>query len=189
MTTLIAITTRDAVVMGADSLGTTVKSWIDPNDLAPYFDTDNGSKIKLGPDGKPLSKDDGVTWNSLFFTEYWVSIGPPRLLCQTDPACSDGTVPALGKVHLLTLTITADTRGTSVLVAGNPPWLPLGFENTNFETVLIEGGTHQVLLTVVPECGTLAILLPYLLVLLSRRRVSGNDPRPCVAVPASRRHT
>src|SRR4030042_608874 len=57
MTTLIAINTRDAVVMGADSLGTTVKSWIDPNDLAKYFDLDNGSKIRVGPDGKPALEE------------------------------------------------------------------------------------------------------------------------------------
>ncbi len=40
--------------MGADSLGTMVKSWIDPNDLSAYFDvTSGGCKIRLGPDGKP----------------------------------------------------------------------------------------------------------------------------------------
>lgn len=54
MTTLVAINTRDAVVMGTDSLGTVTRSLVDPNDLAEYFETGNGSKIKVGPDGKPF---------------------------------------------------------------------------------------------------------------------------------------
>ncbi len=54
MTTLVALSTRDAVVMGSDSLGTMVKSWIDPNDLTEYFDVTNDCKIKIGPDGKPV---------------------------------------------------------------------------------------------------------------------------------------
>lgn len=53
MTTLVAISTRDAVVMGADSLGTMAKSWIDPDDLAEYFDLSNGCKIRTSSDGKP----------------------------------------------------------------------------------------------------------------------------------------
>ncbi|MBI2853745.1 MAG: hypothetical protein HYX87_02340 [Chloroflexi bacterium] len=57
MTTLIAINTRDAAVMGADSLGTMVKSWVDPDDLAQYFDMSNGCKIRLGPDGRPVLGD------------------------------------------------------------------------------------------------------------------------------------
>ncbi|MDD5039145.1 MAG: hypothetical protein PHN78_07500 [Dehalococcoidales bacterium] len=57
MTTLISINTRDAVVMSTDSLGTMVKSWIDPTDLAAYFDLNDGIKVRLGPDGKPALGD------------------------------------------------------------------------------------------------------------------------------------
>ncbi len=57
MTTLVAINTRDAVVIGADSLGTMVRSWIDPKDLSEYFDLTNGSKIRLAPDGRPALAD------------------------------------------------------------------------------------------------------------------------------------
>ncbi len=43
--------------MGADTLGTVTKQMIDPGDLAEYFDTSDGFKIKLGPDGAPLLDD------------------------------------------------------------------------------------------------------------------------------------
>jgi hypothetical protein len=54
MTTLVAINTRDAIIMGSDTLGTVTKQMIDPGDLAEYFETNDGFKIKLGPDGVPL---------------------------------------------------------------------------------------------------------------------------------------
>jgi hypothetical protein len=54
MTTLLAINTRDAIVMGADSLGTVTKQMIDPQDIAEYFETSDGFKIRSGPDREPL---------------------------------------------------------------------------------------------------------------------------------------
>jgi hypothetical protein len=57
MTTLVAVNTRDTIVMGSDSLGTVTKQIVDPGDLAGYFEKDRDFKIKLGPDGTPLLND------------------------------------------------------------------------------------------------------------------------------------
>jgi hypothetical protein len=54
MTTLVAINTRDAIIMGSDSFGTVTKQLIDPGDLVEYFETSNGLKIKLGTNSTPL---------------------------------------------------------------------------------------------------------------------------------------
>ena len=55
MTTLVALTTRDALVMGCDSLATFIRTLVDPFDLVEYFDDDFNTK--LGADGKPLLDD------------------------------------------------------------------------------------------------------------------------------------
>jgi len=54
MTTLIALNTRDALVMGCDSLGTVTRRLIDPFDLVDYFDDNAELGLKVGSDGKPL---------------------------------------------------------------------------------------------------------------------------------------
>lgn len=56
MTTLVALATKDALVMGCDSLGTTTRQMIDPMDLWKFFDSDNEFILKLDKDGKPLIK-------------------------------------------------------------------------------------------------------------------------------------
>ncbi len=57
MTTLIGITSRHAVVMGCDSLGTSTKYMVDPNDLVGYFDPANNWAIRSQVDGKPVLSD------------------------------------------------------------------------------------------------------------------------------------
>ena len=54
MTTLVALNTRDALVMGCDSLGTVTRRLIDSFDLIDYFNDDAELGIKVGSDGKPL---------------------------------------------------------------------------------------------------------------------------------------
>jgi len=54
MTVLIAATTRDAIVMGADSQGTVTRPFIVPESLSGYFDMDDGMKLKLDSEGWPL---------------------------------------------------------------------------------------------------------------------------------------
>lgn len=55
MTSLVALATKDAIVLGCDSLGTMTKDLIDPFNLAEFFD--KNLKLKKGKDGKPVLKD------------------------------------------------------------------------------------------------------------------------------------
>lgn len=57
MTTLVALITKDALVMGCDSLGSITKRLIDPRDLMKFFDpAKNFDELKLDENGKPLIK-------------------------------------------------------------------------------------------------------------------------------------
>ncbi len=54
MTVLIAVNTRDAIILAADSQGTVTRSLLDPKDLTGFFEVDNGGKLRTGSDGRPL---------------------------------------------------------------------------------------------------------------------------------------
>ena len=54
MTTLVALASKDALVMGTDSLATVTRLLVDPLDLSDYFDADNGFRIKVDDQGEPL---------------------------------------------------------------------------------------------------------------------------------------
>jgi len=54
VTTLVALASKDALVMGTDSLGTVSKPLLDPFDLWKCFDPQNDFKLKLDDKGKPL---------------------------------------------------------------------------------------------------------------------------------------
>ena len=54
MTTLVALASKDALVMGTDSLATVTKSLVDPLDLSEYFDASNEFKIRVDDQGKPI---------------------------------------------------------------------------------------------------------------------------------------
>ncbi len=62
MTTLVALATKDALVMGCDSLSSVTRPLVDPYNLVQYFDGNNNWKLKLGEDGKPLLTD----WYKLY---------------------------------------------------------------------------------------------------------------------------
>ena len=54
MTTLVALPTKDAVVMGCDSLATVSKPLVDPlTILDEYFDSESGD-LKVDGAGKPV---------------------------------------------------------------------------------------------------------------------------------------
>ena len=53
MTTLIALASKHALVMGTDSLGTQIKQMIDPTDLLEYFDPENGFSLQTDDEGNP----------------------------------------------------------------------------------------------------------------------------------------
>ena len=57
MTTLVALATKDALIMGCDSLGTSTKALVDPFELASYFDSDSNFELRCDKDGKPLLKN------------------------------------------------------------------------------------------------------------------------------------
>ena len=54
MTTIVALASKDAVVMGADSLGTAFERLVRPQDLLDYFDPAGEMKLKFDDDGNPL---------------------------------------------------------------------------------------------------------------------------------------
>lgn len=63
MTTLVALNTRDALVMGCDSLGTMTKKLVDPFELTDFFDSDGEWKIKMDAKGKPLLENFSTIFN------------------------------------------------------------------------------------------------------------------------------
>jgi hypothetical protein len=57
MTTLVALATKDALVMGCDSLGSVPRWMLDPFTLlGEFFDPQTGFKLKIGKDGNPILK-------------------------------------------------------------------------------------------------------------------------------------
>ena len=54
MTTLVALASKDALVMGTDSLATVTRRLVDPLDLSEYFDANNEFKIRVDDQGKPI---------------------------------------------------------------------------------------------------------------------------------------
>jgi len=56
MTTLVALATKECVVLGCDSLGTQIGRLVDPGDLFKFFDPDKDYALKSDPEGKPLLK-------------------------------------------------------------------------------------------------------------------------------------
>lgn len=62
MTTLVALATKDALVLGCDSLGTRTSRLISPTRLLKYFDQGNKYQLKNGKDGTPLLKSFSDIW-------------------------------------------------------------------------------------------------------------------------------
>lgn len=56
MTTLVALSTKDALVMGCDSLGSVTVPLIEPIKLTSYFN-ENDMSLKVGENGEPLLKN------------------------------------------------------------------------------------------------------------------------------------
>jgi hypothetical protein len=61
MTVLIALVSKDSLVMGCDSLGSQTNLLLNPLNLADYFEQNNGT-LKIGADGKPLLKTITDLW-------------------------------------------------------------------------------------------------------------------------------
>jgi len=54
VTTLVALASKDALVMGTDSLGTVTRRLLDMRDLLQFFDSKDGFKIKVDGQGQPV---------------------------------------------------------------------------------------------------------------------------------------
>lgn len=57
MTTLVALTTKDAAVMGCDSLATTTRPLVDPFEIGARFFDGKTLKLQKNKDGEPLLKE------------------------------------------------------------------------------------------------------------------------------------
>ncbi len=99
MTTLAAIATKDALVMGCDSLGSVTRRLVDPFQLInDYFDPDNDYKIKLDTDGKPLLQDFSdiygkaqiVPFNHMTYVDKLFSLSPLEMGVMTAGLSSIG---------------------------------------------------------------------------------------------------
>lgn len=63
MTTLVALSTKDAVVLGCDALGSQTRRVIAPEYLFEFFDPDKEFQLKVDKDGKPSIKSFGDIYN------------------------------------------------------------------------------------------------------------------------------
>ena len=63
MTTLVALATKDTLVMGCDSLGSVNRTLVDPLHLVrDFFDPNDEWKLKSDEQGKPFLKTFGDIW-------------------------------------------------------------------------------------------------------------------------------
>lgn len=119
MTTLIALATRDALVMGCDSLGTVTRRLLDPFDLAEYFDPDNRFKAKLNPNGQPLLDDfskiylksQHIPYDHMTHVDKLLPLSPPEMgvMFSGEMAVGDRTIKSL----------IAEFKSTSTIFKGN----------------------------------------------------------------------
>ncbi|MBU4234367.1 MAG: hypothetical protein KKF43_17795 [Proteobacteria bacterium] len=72
MTTLAALATKDALVLGCDSLGSVTKWMLDPFTLVgEFFDPKEGFKLKVDKDGTPLLKKFDDVYNKSELIPYY----------------------------------------------------------------------------------------------------------------------
>lgn len=70
MTSLVALATKDALVLGCDSLGTTSKYLVDPSDLAEFFNSKKDFELKKDGNGNPVLKNFRSIWNKARLVPY-----------------------------------------------------------------------------------------------------------------------
>jgi len=87
MTTLVALATKDSIVMGCDSLGTVSKPLLDPFRLLEFFDSDNDFNLRLDESGEPELKDfslildqtESVPYNHMTDVDKLIDLSPVPL--------------------------------------------------------------------------------------------------------------
>jgi hypothetical protein len=83
MTTLAALSTKDALIMGCDSLGSVTRTFVDPIDLIPFFGGGPNFEHKLDENGKPLlglkeifGKTRDIPYNHMTYVDKLFSLEP-----------------------------------------------------------------------------------------------------------------
>jgi len=72
MTTLVALATKDSLVMGCDSLGSVTQWMVNPLKLiGEYFDPEQNFKLKIGQDGKPILQEFNDIYNKSELIPYY----------------------------------------------------------------------------------------------------------------------
>lgn len=70
MTSLVALATKDALVLGCDSLGTALKYLVDPSELAEFFDFKKDFELKKDGNGNPVLRNIRSIWNKAKLIPY-----------------------------------------------------------------------------------------------------------------------
>lgn len=70
MTTLAAISTKDALIMGCDSLASVTVPMISPFDLTNFFDPQNNYELKVDQGGKPLLRNFDILFDHAQYIPY-----------------------------------------------------------------------------------------------------------------------
>jgi hypothetical protein len=98
MTTLAAIVTKDALIMGCDSLASVTVPMVDPFALLNYFDPDKEFEIKIDETGKPLLKNfhilydyaQSLPYNHMTHVDKLFSLAPLEMGVMTTGLASIG---------------------------------------------------------------------------------------------------
>lgn len=106
MTTLIALASKHAVVVGADSLGTQTRNLLDPYQLEKYFDPEDEFKLRLDADGTPVLTDlsqlyddtEPVPYNQLLHVKKVFKLGRLPIAVMFTGISSIGTLTIRGLV-------------------------------------------------------------------------------------------
>jgi len=92
MTTLVALSTKDALVMGCDSLGSFPRPFVDPFQLAAqFFDPKNKWKLKYDKNGQPILKtfedvirlSQSIPYNQMTHVDKIFSLKPLEMAVMT----------------------------------------------------------------------------------------------------------
>jgi hypothetical protein len=100
MTTLATLATKDALVMGCDSLGSVTKWMVDPWTLIDnFFDPEQNYKLRIGQDGKPVlqefndiyAKSESIPYYHMTHMSKLFSLDPLEMGVMTTGIASIGT--------------------------------------------------------------------------------------------------
>lgn len=98
MTTLAALSTKDALIMGCDSLGSVTKKFVDPFDLLDFFDPNDNFKVKVDSNGVPIlgsfneiyDKSQIIPYNHMTHVDKLFSLDPLPMGVMTTGIASIG---------------------------------------------------------------------------------------------------